>query len=260
MNKNKPLRGQTAEEKDFHDKRFRDANPATSWFERWIISLYPAMPSPTDKILTALGQVREKRICEIGCGGGGLARELASRGAYVSASDISTEAVRLARKINEEFIPKQVEVKEMDACSLTYNDGSFDFVVGISILHHVDIDKVSSEISRVLKPGGKAVFVEPLAHNPISNIWRRLSPSARTPDEWPLSYLEISKMGKQFSSLEYQEFALLTLSSSLVYLITHSQRLKRKSAELLARVEPVFLKICKPLRRYSGAIVIEFTK
>lgn len=260
MSNSKAKRGQAIEERSFHDKYFQGKRSPTSRLESWILSLYPAMPSPTHRILETLGQVRGKHICEIGCGGGGLTRELAARGAYVSASDISTEAVRLARKVSEEFIPKQVEVKEMDACSLTYEDGSFDFVVGISILHHVEIDKVSREISRVLKPGGKAVFVEPLAHNLLANIWRRLSPSARTPDEWPLSYSEILKMGKLFGSVEYQEFALLTLSSSLVYLITHSQRLKEKSAEFLSRLEPAFLKICKPLRRYSGAILIEFTK
>jgi hypothetical protein len=112
----------------------------------------------------------------------------------------------------------------------------------------------------VLKPGGKAVFIEPLAHNPISNMWRRLSPSARTPDELPLSYYEISEMGKHFSSVECQEFALLTLLSSFVYLITHSHKAKKRSAELFDRLEPAFLKICKPLRRYSGAILIEFTR
>ena len=260
MDKNKPKRGQTGEEKDFHDKCFRSEHPTTSWLERWIISLYPTMPNHIDRLLASLGQVSGKRICEIGCGGGGLTCELARRGAHVSASDISSEAVSLARKNNEKFIPEQVEVQEMDACDLFYSDGSFDFVVGISILHHLDICKAAGEINRVLKPGGKAVFVEPLAHNPISNLWRKLSPSARTPDERPLSYHEISAMSKNFSSMECQEYALLTLLSSLVYLITHNHQAKVRSAELIAKFEPAFLEICRPLKRYSGAILIEFTK
>jgi ubiquinone/menaquinone biosynthesis C-methylase UbiE len=222
--------------------------------------LYPAMPSPIDKILGKLGQVSGKHICEIGCGRGRLTRELAARGAYVSASDISAEAVALTRKTTEDFIPKLVDVKEMDASNLLYDDNSFDLVVGLAILHHVDIDKASKDINRVLKRGGKAVFIEPLVHNPISNIWRMLTPGARTPHERPLAYSEIRKMGKQFSSVEYQEYALLTLLSSFVYLISHSHKAKRKSAELLARLEPAFLKIFKPLRRYCGAILIEFTK
>jgi ubiquinone/menaquinone biosynthesis C-methylase UbiE len=260
LTNSKVQRGQASEEANFHNKRFRGEHTAISWVERLVLSLYPQMPSLTDKILTALGQVSGKRVCEIGCGSGGLTRELASRGAYVSASDVSAEAVKLARKINEEFIPKQVDVNEMDACNLLYNNESFDLVVGISVLHHVDIDKATGEIYRILKPGGKAVFIEPLAHNPISNLWRKLSPSARTPDERPLSYSELSKIGKQFSSVRHQEFALLTLLSSFVYLITHSHKAKKRSTDLLARLEPTFLKIFKPLRRYSGAILIVFTK
>lgn len=260
MNNGKAKRGQVLEEANFHDKRSRGDLPRVSWLEKWIVSLRPAMPSRLNEILETLGQISGKRICEVGCGGAGLARVLASRGAFVCASDISSEAVKLARKNNAEFISKQVDVQEMDVCSLAYKDESFDFVIGGGVLHHVDIDKASREISRVLKSGGKAVFVEPLAHNPISNMWRRLTPSARTSNEWPLSYSEISKMGKRFSSVKYREFALLTLLSSFVYLITHSDGAKKKSAEILDKLDHVVLKICKPLRRYSGAVLIEFTK
>ena len=218
------------------------------------------MPDPIDKMTTALGEVRDKRICEIGCGSGGLTRELAFRGAYVSASDVSAEAVRLTRDTAREFIPEKVDVQQMDACNLLYSDASFDLVVGMAILHHVDIYKASKEINRVLKPRCKAVFIEPLAHNPISNIWRRLSPTVRTKDERPLAYSEISEMGKLFSSVRCQEYALLTLLSSFVCLITHSQKAKERSAELLDRLDPVLLQICKPLRKCSGAALIEFTK
>ena len=165
----------------------------------------------------------------------------------------------MTRERNKEF-GGRVDVQQMDAASLLYNDESFDLVTGIWVLHHLDIKKTAREVSRVLKPGGKAVFIEPLAHNPISNIWRRLTPSMRTPTEWPLSYSEISEMGRHFVLVSYQEYALLTLLSSLVYLITFSHKFKKRSAELLARFEPLFLKVCKPLRRYSGQVLIEFTK
>lgn len=254
-------RALSTEEATFHDTYYsREKHSAISWLQKWVLSLSPTMPSRFNETLEALGQVSGKSICEIGCGEGEITKVLASRGAFVSASDISSEAVKRARKNNAEFIPKQVDVQEMDACNLLYKEESFDFVVGGGVLHHIDINKASREISRVLKSGGKAVFVEPLAHNPISNIWRRLTPSARTSNEWPLSYSEISEMGKHFSSVKYQEFALLTLLSSFVYLITHSHKAKKKSTEILDKLDHVVLKVCKPLRRYSGAILIQFTK
>ena len=259
-NKKKVSRGQLAGEESFHDKRFRGERLVIGLFERLTVSLYPAMPSNTDKLLSKLGDVNDKYICEMGCGTGTLTFKLATRGARVSAIDISTEAIALAQDRNRQFIPKQIDIRQMNACHLMYDDNSFDLVIGISILHHIDIVMAAVEISRVLKPGGRAVFIEPLAHNPLSNIWRRFTPSIRTASERPLSYAEIRAMGKFFKSTCYEEYALLSLLSSLVYLVTHSKKVKERSAELLLKIEPLFLKWVKPLRKYSGAILIEFTK
>lgn len=264
MDKNKPLRAHATKEVSFYDGYYsQGAQMPRGRLNKWLVSLAPAMPNPdecNEKLLMALDDVKGKRICEFGCGGGGLTQGLANRGAYVSAIDISTEAVKITRERNKEFIPEQVDVQQMDACNLHYNNESFDLVVGALILHHVDVVKAAMEISRVLKPGGKGIFVEPLAHNPLSNTWRRLTPDIRTPNEWPLSYSEIAEMGKHFSTVSYVEFDLLPLLSSLVYLVTFSHKAKEKSAEFLARIEPLFFKLCKPLRRYSGEVLIEFTK
>jgi len=253
-----------AKEVNFYDGYYlQGQHTVTNWFEKWLVSLAPTMPNPnecTHRLLVALGQIKGKDICDLGCGEGVLTRELAIRGARVSAVDISAEAVRMTWERNKEFITEQVDVRQMDVRNLLYDDESFDIVTGTSILHHVDIAKAASEISRVLKPGGKAIFSEPLAHNPISNIWRKLTPGIRTSNEWPLSYSEISEMGKHFRSVNYEEFDLLPLLSSLAYLVTFSHKAKERSAELLARLEPSFFKLCKPLRRYCGGILIEFTK
>jgi len=259
----KRIRGRTAKEIKFYDSHYLRGEPiVTNPFKRWFISLAPAMPNPkecTDRLLMALGQANGKHICDIGCGTGVLTWELASRGARVSAIDISAEAVRITREKTKKFA-ERVDVRQMDICNLLYDDESFDIVAGTFILHHVDIAKAAREISRVLKPGGKAIFSEPLAYNPISNIWRRLTPDIRTSNEWPLSYSEISEVSQYFSSVKYEEFDLLPLLSSLVYLITFSRKAKERSAELLARLEPSFFKLCKPLKRYSGEVLVEFTK
>lgn len=261
--KKKKSRGQTAKEIKFYDSHYlHGEHIVTNPFKEWLVSLVPAMPNPkecTGRLLTALGQVNGKHVCDIGCGTGVLTWELATRGAHVSAIDISAEAVRITRERIKEFVGR-VDVRQMDVCNLLYDDESFDIVAGTFILHHVDIAKAASEISRVLKPGGKAIFSEPLAHNLISNMWRRLTPDIRTSNEWPLSYSEISEVSQYFSSVKYEEFDLLPLLSSLVYLVTFSLKAKERSAELLARLEPSFFKLCKPLKRYSGEILVEFTK
>lgn len=259
MNEKPPIRNTIKDEEEFYNHEY--FNPSTkSWFEKWLISLQPAIPKATEKILNSLGPIKDKRICEIGCGTGILTRELALGGALLSAVDISRRELEVARERNKEFAPHQISFSKMDICSLDFENESFDLVAGMSILHHVDKSKISHEIHRILKPGGRAVFTEPLSHNPISNLWRKFTPSIRTKNEKPLSYHEIQEIGKPFRHVRYQEFACLTLLSSLVYLFTFSEKAKTKAGDLLARWEIPVLEKCKPLRRFSGLILIEYIK
>ena len=256
-------RGQTAEERLYYDSLYPQGDKVTKTpFQKWLVSLAPAMPNPkecTEKILKALGEIRGKQVCELGCGAGMLTYELAARGAIISAIDISAEAVKITQEKVSIFPKEQVKIQQMDACNLIFKDHSFDIVTGTFILHHIDILKAASEIKRVLKLGGHAVFSEPLAHNPISNIWRTLTPNVRTRNEWPLSYSEILQISKFFSSVKYEEFDLLPLLSSLVYLVTFSQKAKIRSAEALSKLEPGLFRIFKPLKRFSGEILVEWT-
>lgn len=81
----------------------------------------------------------------------------------------------------------------MDAHSLEFEDNSFDTVFGFGILHHLDYARALDEIRRVLRPGGRMIFNEPLDVNPVGVLVRRLTPEARTIDETPLklSHLEL---------------------------------------------------------------------
>src|SRR3546814_18316951 len=74
----------------------------------------------------------------------------------------------------------------MNAEAMTFPDDSFDLVFGSGIIHHLDIDRASGEIARVLRPGGRAVFIEPLGLNPAIALYRRFPPRALTPHDPPL--------------------------------------------------------------------------
>lgn len=79
-----------------------------------------------------------------------------------------------------------IEHHLMDANDLTFEDETFDIVFGGAILHHLDVEKSIGHIHRVLKPGGKIVFLEPLNMNPLYKIYRKMNPQERTPDEHAL--------------------------------------------------------------------------
>jgi len=100
-----------------------------------------------------------------------------------------------------------VEFLIMDGNHLAFDDGSFDFVFGGGILHHLDYDNAIAEIHRVLKPGGRILFHEPLGANPVSKITRIFTPQARTRDEKPLGIKELRAINKSFECENcYEQF------------------------------------------------------
>jgi ubiquinone/menaquinone biosynthesis C-methylase UbiE len=113
-------------------------------------------------ILTSLVQPGME-VLELGCGTGYFTRELIATGAMVTAIDISPELLDIARSSlnasNARFIIE-------NAHNTGFDDGSFDLVLGSSVLHHLDAFPAVKEIYRVLKPGGKMIFTEPNMMNP----------------------------------------------------------------------------------------------
>lgn len=150
--------------------------------------------SPTIRRLEAdfsshLNNVQGACLLDIGCGHGELSLSLLGKGAgYVAGIDISQtyvdDAIRSADDAN--YAKSRFDFSVMDAHKLEFPDNHFDIVVGNGILHHLDLPTCLNEINRVLKPGGFALFTEPLAGNPFLKLFRLLTPQARTVDEKPL--------------------------------------------------------------------------
>ena len=125
--------------------------------------------------LRQLGDVRGRRVLDYGCGHGMAAVVLARRGARVTAFDLSpgylAEARRRARANGVD-----VAFVQADGQRLPFADASFDRVWGNAVLHHLDLGRAAAELSRVLRPGGLAVFCEPWGENPLLDWARRRLP------------------------------------------------------------------------------------
>ena len=60
-------------------------------------------------------------------------------------------------------------------------------------------------------PGGRGVFLEPLAHNPLLRIGRRLTPAARTPDEHPFTAGDWRLCAEMFPAFSHRELELTSV-------------------------------------------------
>ncbi len=103
-------------------------------------------------MLVREGDLRERRVLEVGCGTGLLAQALAERaGAQVSAVDAEPEMVEVARA-------RVPDVRVAQAESLPFEDASFERAVLRLVVHLVDRGRALAELCRVLAPGGRAAI------------------------------------------------------------------------------------------------------
>lgn len=200
-----------------------------------------------------LADCANKRVLELGCGEGSIAVSLAYSGAIVDAIDISPVAITSARRA---ALPQTANVtfRLMEAETLDYPDAFFDLVCGRSILHHLPLDAAVREIRRVLKPEGSAVFLEPLAHNPLINLVRRLTPQLRSPDERPLRVCDLRVFRRDFLKITTDYFHLASLLALPFRGVPGAGRL----CAFLEDADRLLLST--PLRRYAWIVVVTLSE
>jgi ubiquinone/menaquinone biosynthesis C-methylase UbiE len=185
-------------------------------------------------------------VLEIGCGQDSNAVFMARGGAAaVNGIDISSVAIDQAKQKAAREGVNGTNFRVMDAEVLDFADNSFDLSCGVAILHHLDLNKTLSEIARTLKPGGTAIFLEPLCHNPVVNLYRRLTPRLRTEDEHPLSMGDLKMAERYFGKMEKRFFHLSSLAMAPFYALPGIDLL----VNICDRSDQVLFKIAPFLRR-----------
>ncbi|HSM01525.1 MAG TPA: class I SAM-dependent methyltransferase [Acidimicrobiia bacterium] len=192
-------------------------------------------------------------VLEYGCGSGSQAFDLARRGASVDAIDISEAAITRARETARAGSVKGVSFHVMDAQDLDFRDSSFDRVCGSGILHHLDLEAALTEVARVLRPQGTAVFFEPMGHNPLINLYRRGTPDLRSVDEHPLRMADLRLAEGYFEEVRPRFFHLSTLAAVPLHRFPGQARL----AAMFDGVDRFMFRIVPWLRRLAWIVVIE---
>ncbi len=177
-----------------------------------VADYFEACTAPENRfILQHLGDLRGKYLLDLGCGAGENSVYFATKGARCVAADYSPGMVDVALKL---AAANQVEVegKVVNAMAIDFPDNTFDMVYASNLLHHIPDPRLAiQEMYRVLKPGGKACFWDPLKHNPVINVYRRIATKVRTEDETPLDINIVNFVRSRFSQTQYDTFWLATL-------------------------------------------------
>ena len=118
-------------------------------------------PRNLDIVLDWVDPPPGARILDIGCGRGHLVRALTERGFDAWGIDLNPNARELAGELN---------VRTMSADALEFGDASFDAVVSFHAIEHIPpLEQAILEVARVVKPGGRVLFVYPA--EPIRGLY-----------------------------------------------------------------------------------------
>ena len=122
---------------------------------------------------------------------------------------------------------------------------------------------------------GVAVFSEPLAYNPLINIYRAMAYNMRTDHEHPLNYNDLTKIKAVFPRMIHKEFQLFTLLIFVWFFIgerLHPNKVRywkkiiieaekyKIAFKFLHSMDCILLKLLPFLRRFCWVTVIKVQK
>lgn len=106
-----------------------------------------------NRLVPLLGDVKGKKVLDVGAGTGRLAVQIANMGALVTATDVSENMLEVLKRKST-----KVATVVQDAETLDFSDNEFDIVIAAFLIVHLRSPKrFFDEAYRVLKDGGKLI-------------------------------------------------------------------------------------------------------
>ena len=210
-----------AQERAFFD-RVASATTVTP-MDRAVLERYARPRHPhlfaKEMMFRLVGDLRGKRVLEVGCGEGVASVQLAYCGAAVDAVDLSPVSIDVGRR-RAEANGLDVNFRVADVtCEDVAEPDTYDVVWCDLILHHLtdSLPRVMDGVRRWLKPGGVFVAREPVAYAGWLKAVRGLVPVTvdATDDEQPLREREFAVIAERFPGLRRRYFRILARADRL---------------------------------------------
>jgi SAM-dependent methyltransferase len=218
----------------------------------------PDTPYPWEYAFHLLGDARGSRVLDLGCGDGACTSLVASHGGDVAALDISLDLLAMARTRSVlDGYGRTVRTLCGSVHSIPMASESIDIVFGMAVLHHVDLMLAAEEVHRVLKPGGRAIFAEPIRNSKALSAVRRLIPYRQpdiSPFERPLRFAEIEAFASRFRTKEHRIFELPFVQLARVC------RLNAAWQSRAYALDAQMLRCFPRLRHIASVMVLQVTK
>jgi len=179
-----------------------------------VVALFESFVADENKyIMSQLGDIRGKKILDVGAGLGESSVYFAMQGAEVYYNDVSPKMGEFAEKVAAKYnVTLNLLIAPIE--KLEIHENFFDIIYCANLMHHVppeDHDYWIKTMHGALKDKGVLITWDPLKYNPVINVYRRMAMDVRTIDEMPLGFDILKLYKKYFPKVEHREFWLATL-------------------------------------------------
>ena len=197
----------------FAEEHFHDEWALSEDYEQInVIKRNEAATAPEMRFIKSiLGDIGGKTILDVGCGLGEVSVYFALQGAEVTATDISSGMCEITKKLaTKNGVNIKTHVSAIEDFGLP-KEMQYDVIYTGNTLHHANIELMLGNILPHLKNDGIFVSWDPVAYNPVINIYRAIANKVRTADEHPLRRKDIELIKSNFANSEVKWFWLTTL-------------------------------------------------
>lgn len=114
-----------------------------------------------EKVLAYLGDLKDKKIMDIGSGSGYFSVKLAEKGAQVIAADVSDEFQTVLKKRIEDNKLENIELRKIPYDSPNLEDNEVDMVLIVNTYHHIENrSDYFSKVKKGIRPDGELVVID----------------------------------------------------------------------------------------------------
>ncbi|WP_319532639.1 class I SAM-dependent methyltransferase [uncultured Cohaesibacter sp.] len=157
--------------------------------------------------LTSLFDLANKAVADIGAGSGVFSAQLMREGARVSAIEIDSDKVEMAKA----KLSSAAAVLEGRAEDLPLADGSQDLLCFFFSFHHIPHEvhaEALQEASRVLKPGGRLHVVEPFPYGSMFDVVRMVEDETEVRTRSHALLSSLAEEGEAFNLIDKTDYTL----------------------------------------------------